>query len=321
MLKLLQKKPRSFLGIDITPNTIKMLQLSGQPDSYCIEHYEQIHWAANQHDAENDIDSLAQSIQVLHEKGQFSARDLILAVPDRVVLNKKVSVSRSLNESELEEWVALEVSKFSPYSLNELYLDFSICGVSTRNPALIDVLIVAAPSVAICSRVQAIEQAGLNARIVEPESFAAVRALYYLGQQALFESHQCVAVFNLTLNACFFWVFEYGQMLFAQEQLISSIQPLEPFQIVHQLKQLLQTYYSSQSLPIDALILAGDQKNPRLQILIQEELKLNPLIFNPCENLSIHQRIDKEALQQHAPALLVALGLALRSELPHAPIG
>ena len=93
-------------------------------------------------------------------------------------------------------------------------------------------------------------------------------------------------------------------------------QVLNPFKelVLQQIKRTLQFFYSStQHGSVDQIVLAGGlSRQPGLVNLIQEKMDLKTTIANPLSHMALGKRVDLNAINKDAPALMVACGLALR---------
>jgi len=92
---------------------------------------------------------------------------------------------------------------------------------------------------------------------------------------------------------------------------------LEPFKrmMVQQVGRALQFFYSSsQYSSVDHIVLAGGSSSVEgIAELIAEQEEVPTTIANPFANMSISSGIKTQVLENDAPALMIACGLALRS--------
>lgn len=92
---------------------------------------------------------------------------------------------------------------------------------------------------------------------------------------------------------------------------------LEPFKenILLQIKRTLQFFYSTnQDGDVDHILLAGGlAKLPGLVALVKDRLGKTTIIANPLSYMTPSKKIHLDAINNDAPALMVACGLALRN--------
>ena len=76
----------------------------------------------------------------------------------------------------------------------------------------------------------------------------------------------------------------------------------------------LQFFYaSSQISSVDILVLAGGYSSiSGVAELIESRLGVKTIIANPFANMALAPKVNAESLAKHAPAMMIACGLALR---------
>ena len=91
---------------------------------------------------------------------------------------------------------------------------------------------------------------------------------------------------------------------------------LEPFRngVVQQVSRSLQFFYSSSQFnDVDYIILAGGTSAlPDLDERVQDELGVPTIVANPFLNMTLASKVNANLLNNDAPSLLVACGLAMR---------
>jgi type IV pilus assembly protein PilM len=351
VLKLFKPKHRSILGIDISSSAVKILEISGDEDQLCVVGYGRETLPPNALDGNviRDIDAVAGCIKKLVATSKFDCKQAALAVPDSAVISKVVQINDGLNELEMEELVVIEADKYIPYPIDEINIDFEILGHSAKNQAMLDVLIVASRAENVNSRVESITRAGLEAKIVDVESYAVERAVQQLSQELPAGGQdKIVAVIDVGANYTHLFVLHGMRLIFSREekfggmQLIEAIaehynmpvehalaakeegslppdyevEVLKPFKdmLLLQIKRTLQFFYStSQHGFVDHILLAGGlARQPGLAPLIQEQLGVATTVANPFMHMSLGKMVNLDSFNNDAPALIVACGLALR---------
>ncbi len=353
MLKLFRTKQHSILGIDITSSAVKVLEISGSDDALCLEAYgrETLPLGAVEGNVIKDVTAVANCIRRLVERSRTVCKQAAIAVPDSSVISKVIQMNDGLNEQELEELILIEADKYIPYPIDEIYIDFEILGHSTKNPNLIDVLVVASRSENVNSRIEAVTQAGLEVTVVDVESYAVERSAQLMSHELpAGGKDKIVAIVDIGANYTHLFILSGMHLIFSREesyggaQLIDAIaehynitaeqaqsakeqgtlatdyelEILTPFKqaILVQIKRTLQFFYSSsQHGYVDHIILAGGSaKESGLVALIQDELGVTTTIANPFESMTIGKRVNLDTINADAPALMVACGLALRDK-------
>nr|WP_238400341.1 type IV pilus assembly protein PilM [Legionella bononiensis] len=351
VLKLFKPKHRSILGIDISSAAVKILEISGSGDQLCVEGYGRQSLPPNALDGNviKDVEAVANTIKKLISSARLNCKQVALAVPDSAVISKVVQINDGLTDMEMEELVVIEADKYIPYPIDEINLDFEILGHSAKNSAMLDVLIVASRAENVNSRVEAITRAGLEAKIVDVESYAVERAAQQLSSELPAGGQdKIVAIIDIGANYTHLFVLHGMRLIFSREekfggmQLIEAIaehynmsseqaliakeegklppdfesEVLEPFKemVLLQIKRTLQFFYStSQHGFVDHILLAGGlARQAGLANLIQEQLGVSTTVANPLSHMSFGKMVNLESINNDAPALMVACGLALR---------
>ncbi|WP_298622892.1 type IV pilus assembly protein PilM [uncultured Legionella sp.] len=351
MLKLFKPKHRSILGVDISSSSIKILEISDSGEQLCVEGYGRQLLPVNALDGNviKDVDAVAISIKQLISTSKLNCKQVALAVPDSAVISKIVQMNDGLNDSEMEELVVIEADKYIPYPIDEINIDFEVLGHSAKNSAMLDVLIVASRAENVSSRVDAITRAGLEAKIVDVESYAVERAAQQLSQELPAGGQdKIVAIIDIGANYTHLFVLHGMRLIFSREEKFGGMQLIEaitehynmtteqaliakeegrlpagyetevwePFKdmVLLQVKRTLQFFYStSQHGFVDHILLAGGlARQPGLATLIQEQLGVSTTIANPLSRMSFGKMVNLEAITNDAPALMAACGLALR---------
>ena len=92
---------------------------------------------------------------------------------------------------------------------------------------------------------------------------------------------------------------------------------LEPFKesLIQQISRLLQFFFAgSEYSKVDQVVLAGGCASIEgLGPMLEEQLGVPCVVANPLARMSLSPRVQAQALAQDAPALMIAVGLALRS--------
>lgn len=92
---------------------------------------------------------------------------------------------------------------------------------------------------------------------------------------------------------------------------------LEPFKetMAQQVSRFLQFFYTAgQHQSVDIIALAGGCASiPGVDELIESQLGIKTVIANPFANMELSNKVNAQALNNDAPALMIACGLALRS--------
>src|SRR5665811_875088 len=125
------------------------------------------------------------------------AKSCAIAVSGSAVFTKTISLSADLAESDIESQVQIEANQYIPYPLDEVSLDFEVLGPSPRNADLMDILLAASKSENIESRQDAIDNAGLKAKVVDVEAFAIANAFELIRQRDGVNRSEAIGFFDI----------------------------------------------------------------------------------------------------------------------------
>jgi len=340
------------LGIDISTAAIKLLELSRSGSRYRVESYAVSPLPQDAVVDKNiaNIDVIAHAIKAALKQSGTKTKQACVAVAGSSVMTKVISMPASLAEDEMEEQILVEADQYVPYSLDEVNLDFEVQGVAENNPEMVEVLLAASRRENVEDRVEALERAGLKAKIVDVEAFAMENAFSLLADQlpdAI--DNQTIAIADIGATMSTLNVLHSGRTVYTREQgfggkqLTEEIQRryglsyeeaglakrhgglpdnyvadvLDPFKkaMVQQIARSLQFFVSSSAnRGIDSIVLAGGCSSiAGLEKLVEQNLGIPAYVANPFINMALSNKVKPQSLSNDAPAMMIACGLALRS--------
>ena len=340
-----------MLGLDISSTTVKLLELSRSGERYRVESYgvASLPVDAVIEKNVNDVAGVAKAITQVVNQSKTKVKFVSAAVAGSSVITKLVDMPEGLNDDAMEAQLAVEADQYIPYPLEEVAIDFEVQGPSLDTENYDSVLIAACRRETIEARVEAIEEAGLEAKIIDVEAYAMERAFTLIEHQLDLEPGNTVAVVDIGATMTTLSVLHQGQTIYTREQLFGGKQltdeimrryglppeeaglakkqgglpddyepeVLEPFKdaVVQQVARSLQFFFSSsQYNDVDYIILAGGVASMQgLDTLVQDKLGTPATVANPFAEMSISSKVDAVALAGDAPAMMIACGLAMRS--------
>jgi type IV pilus assembly protein PilM len=113
---------------------------------------------------------VADAIRSAMEKAGVTTKDVVIAVGGRDVIVKKIQIER-VKEQQVRELLRWEAEQHVPFDVESVELDHQTLDPDGTGPQM-DVLLVAAKRELIQAKQRVLEEAGLNAAIVDVESFA-----------------------------------------------------------------------------------------------------------------------------------------------------
>jgi type IV pilus assembly protein PilM len=225
-----------------------------------------------------------------------------------------------------------------------------VIGPSEDNPDSVDVLLAASRSENVDVRIAALELGGLTPKIIDVEPYALETAYSLVTHQipdngrnktvAIIDIGATMTTLNILSNSKIIYT---RDQVFGGRQLTEEIQRryglsyeeagmakrqgglpdnyvpevLEPFKeaMAQQVSRSLQLFFSSSEYNmVDHVLMAGGSSSiPGVDDLIEDTVGTRTSIANPFARMMLANRVKAQSLNNDAPALLIACGLALRS--------
>lgn len=351
ILGFLERKTKPVLGVDISSSSVKVLELSRQGDGYRVESYAVRALPPNAVVEKNlnEVEAVADVIKACIRQSKTKLKDAAVAVAGSAVITKMIEMPANMSEDVLETQISLEADQYIPYPLEEVAIDFEVQGPSESNPESVDVLLAACRRENVDLRSEALALSELRAKVVDVEAYTMERAFSLVAEQFEDQEESVVAILDIGATMTTLSVLVNGKTVYTREQLFGGKQlteeiqrryglsaeeaglakkqgglpedyeteVLEPFKdaVVQQTTRSLQFFFSSsQYNDIDHIVLAGGVAALEgLQSLVSEKLGTPVTIANPFANMSVSSKVNANALANDAPAMMIAVGLALRS--------
>lgn len=344
-------RPSPVVGVDISSSAVKVLELSLNDGRYRVESFAVAPLPQNAVVEKNiaDTEVVAESLRLAHTRSRSKQKNAAVAVSGAAVITKVIEMSADLGEDVMESQITMEADQYIPYPLEEVALDFEILGPSERNEAMVEVLLAASRQENIDSRVEALELADLEAKVVDIEAFAMERTFSLIAEQFELNENSVVAIIDIGATVTTLSVIVDGETIYTREQLFGGRQLTEEIQrrygvtyeeaglakkeggiaddyeeevllpfreaVVQQVNRALQFFFSaSQYNMVDLVVLAGGVASTSgLADQVANELGTSAVVANPFANMEVAPGVDVLALNSDTPAMMIACGLALRS--------
>ena len=341
---------RSLLGVDISSTAVKLLELSLNGSRYRIENYAIRQLPSNAVVEKNisDIDAVGESISQAISLMKPSMKEAAIAVAGSAVITKIIEMNAALTDSEMENQIIVEADQYIPYPLSEVAIDFERQESPDNDSDFVNVLLAACRKENVESRVDALQAGGLTAKVVDIEAYAMERAFSLIADQMNDEDVSTVAIIDIGSTATTLHVLLDGKTIYTREQLFGGKQLVEDVQrrfamsaieaetaikrgtlpeefeleilnlfketVVQQVGRSLQFFFSSsQYNDVDYIVLAGGVAAiDGLSDLVREQLATPVIVANPFANLETGSKVNKTMLENDAPSLMIACGLAMR---------
>ncbi|RUL64087.1 pilus assembly protein PilM [Dyella dinghuensis] len=348
---LLTPKKPPLVGVDISSTAVKLLQLSQAGGRYRVEHYAIEPLPPNAVVEKNivEVEAVGEAIRRALARSGAKVKHASAAVAGSAVITRIVPMAAELSEDDLESQIMVEANQYIPYPIEEVSLDFEVLGPVRDNPEMNNVLLAASRTENVDMRVAALDLGGLTAEIIDVEAFAMENAFTMISDQLNVGRDALVAVVDIGATMTTLSVLKNQRTIYSREQVFGGKQltdeimrryglsyeeagrakrkgglpesyeaeALQPFKesLVQQISRLLQFFYAgSEYSKVDQVVLAGGCASiDGINTMLEEQLGLPCVVANPLARMSLSNRVQAQSLTQDAPALMIAVGLAMRS--------
>lgn len=344
--------PPPLVGLDVNTAAATLVVLGRAGNGYRVDAFGAAAMPAGAMADQNiaSVELVGQAVAEALRRSGTSRKHAALAIPGSLVISRRIPMPANLGERDMELQVNLDADQHIPFPLEEVYLDFQVLGPNVKTPDAVEVLLAAARRDVIDLRVDAMEAGGLTANVVDIEAYA-LEAAYVLVAPALAPELRrgVVALIDIGPDTTTVNVLRAGRSVFTREQsfgveqLTAQIEQvlglpreqaieaprrgtldagfvadvLEPFRnsLASQTARLLQAYYSiSGDTQLDAVLLSGPGANiPGIATAVHMLTDVRTERADPIAGLELGRGLPTERMRQESPALMLALGLALRT--------
>ena len=342
-----------ILGVDMTPASVKLLELAPSDESYRVEAYAEEPLPPGSIDGTSilDIEEVGKAVRRAAKRSGTRNRKAAVAIAGDAVVTRTVRIPGKLSEDEIQGHVAFQAEQFLPFPMEEASLDYEVVGPSEVAAGMFDVLLVAARSVHVTQRQRALRAAGLDARVVEPEPYAVERACRLLTHQMIGGGlRQLIALVDFGAVTTTFSALADGKLIYTRDfafggrQLTEEIVDtyglgaeeaeqakcaggLPPGYETHvlggfledmsqQVSRSLQFFLASNSTvgqPVQILVCGGCAKLPGVADAVEAHLGIRTQVGDPLGHMNVSARAGAQGVCEGDTGLLTACGLALRS--------
>jgi len=349
--RLWRGRQKRVIGLDIGASAVRLVELSRNGERYRLDRFAVEKMPANAM-SENDIKdvgTVASTVKRAFLRSGSKLGECAAAVSSSQVIIKTITMPAGLSESELEEQVKAEASQYIPFPMEEVSLDFSVSEAAAEDEE-VEVLLVASRSENVDVRVAVLEQAGLNAAVMDVETFALENAFQLVSAQMMEAAPvHTVALINVGDATTTLVVLRDGKGIYSREQMFGDIQLTEAIQqhyglsyeqaeqarqnndlphdfdvevlpafrraVAQQASRLLQFFFSASGVShVDRILLSGEcAKISAVDEMVTETTGIPVNIANPFSGMVLPSTVPPGELERESPAMMIACGLALRS--------
>lgn len=335
---------KSTIGLDIGSGYLKIVQLKDTKGGYELELFDMLPLPPELIVDGSIIDSLrvVDSLKELARKAKIKSKDVVISMAGHSsVIIKRVALP-DMSEEELYESIKFEAEQYIPFDIEDVNLDFQILGPK-EEPGQMDVILVAVKRDIINEYLSVVKESGFNCQIVDVNSFA-LENIYEVNYEI--ESGKNIALVNIGASTINMNILKGGMSAFTRDSAVGSnlhtevlqrefnltydvaerlkrgetvenISPQDAFsvmelaseEIIGEVNRSLEYFHED----INEVVLSGGcalvKDFPKL---LAEKIGVETKIMQPFKNIKIPKKFDMTYIEEVAPILSIAAGLALR---------
>lgn len=352
MKSLFKKKRSSIVGLDIGTRQIKAVWLEQTKDSFILQSYacERVDTNAFSGREVKDHEAISTALDNVKQALKPNTALTNIAVAGTSVISKAIELDSQHSDFDLETLIEIEAESLIPYPIEDVYVDFEILTPSQTRADKVNVLLTSARKSAVDERLLITREACFEPNIVDIESYAICNALNFFHPSA--SSGLPICCVNVGASLTQICVMHDGHVVYTKEQAfglnhlirdISAMYILEteiaeqhlyegtlpdnrhetllPTFAANLYQHINKAFHASPTTiqgaaPTKILLSGGAATIPRLVDTLRQEVEMDVTCFNPFNHLSINPRLNKTELDEIAPQLVIAAGLASRNFTP-----
>lgn len=297
MLGRLGRDAGSLLGLEIAPDSIRLLQLQRRRGQCRVTA-----WALEPLASEtlrdgwiSDPAPVVAALRKAHQRAGCRQRRVAIALPGSQVISKVCRLSEGLDDAQMEAQLLAEADQFIPFPLDDTALDFQVLGPCREQTGHVEVAVAACRQSHLDPLEQVLAAAGLQARLVDVDSLALRRAMPgTTGTRAVVQLEHGRAVLH---------AWPPGSLPVRQELRAAGV-------TLESLEQWLECVL--QGVQIDVLLLAGGGAAcTDVRGFLQDRLGIATQVVEPLPGLDLAALPDADALTRAWASMAMACGLAM----------
>lgn len=331
-------KPKNRVGLDLGSSAVKMLEIETAGDKSVLTRI------GLKKLADPSRQTLIESVKSLSEELKLSTREVNISVSGPSVIVRFVSMPK-MREDELKGAIRFEAEKYIPFAIDDCIIDYQVLKKNDKENKL-DMLLVAVKKELILEKIAIIEECGLNASLVDTDTFAVANS--FLRNFDQHDRDKAVALINIGASMTNVSIAHNGILCFSRDVAIGGsdfttaiskslnidlagaedikITPANKLQdVINCTRSMAQnfldemrlsfSYYENQSgRSIDEVYLSGGASClAGLEAAFQEAFESKPFLWDPLKFLDL-SRISQNAdlAKKMGVSFAVAAGLAVR---------
>ncbi|MDA8431712.1 MAG: type IV pilus assembly protein PilM [Nitrospiraceae bacterium] len=344
-------KGKGSIGLDLGSSYIKTVKLKESKSQYELELFD-IHPLPPELIVDGSIiDSirLVDSIKEMVKKTGVKTKDTAISISGHSsVIIKRISLPE-MSEEDLSESIKFEAEQYVPFDIEDVNLDFQILGPK-EEPGQMDVILVAVKKDIINEYIAVIREAGLNPIVVDIDAFA-LENMYGINYEI--EPEKNVALLNIGASTINMSILKGGISVFTRDsslgsnlhtealqrefnlayenaeklkrgEAVENVSPEDAAAVIESaseeiLSEIVRSfdYYRSTTLHEDiseVIFSGGCALLKDFASMISSRTGIETKVAEPFRNIKLSNKLDIAYINEMAPMMAVAVGLALRRQ-------
>ncbi|HRH33285.1 MAG TPA: type IV pilus assembly protein PilM [bacterium] len=345
-MSLFSSSNHSYLGVDISAPSIKMVELTRNGSQVALLTYGFSEQMINSQPIDlTTLDVAKTSLLIKHiaDKAHITSTFSLASMPTASVFSSIININQTVNKKDLEAAINWEAKKVIPLPLQDIVLDWQ--KIETGTTGSNTILLTGAPKALIQNYISIFKSAQFNLLSLETEIFALIRSLLgndrspvmmvqigstttniFVIDKSTPVLNRSIAVggINITqaiathLNVSLEQAeqFKYdlmhteiapGQTAALPAMIIEALSP-----IVNEIKYIFEVFGNNEGRHLEKIILTGGGALlPGLTNYLSDQFNINTIVGDPWFRISYPFEL-KPILEKIGPRLAVAIGLAMR---------
>ncbi len=342
-------KPKPLVGLDIGSSSVKLVELRKKGEAYELLNIgmDTLDPDTVVDGAIMNAPDVAKKIQDLFTQNKIKVREVATGVSGHSVIVKKIVVAAA-SEAEVAQAIDYEAQQNVPFDIADVYKDYQVLGLDPSGHGF-EVMLVAVKREKVTNHQNVLNIAGVIPSVLDIDAFAVQNAFELCYQPP---AEQLTALLNVGASIMNIDICKGGTPHFTRDvsvggnqytdtlqkeldlsfddaeklkkgQEVSNVTAEQRASHIHSVTEILlleiqKTFdYFRQTTSTEAIqhifLSGGSARIEGLVDALKDEFHIPVEILNPFQGISVGPKIDTDYVNELAPRMAVAVGLALRS--------
>jgi Tfp pilus assembly PilM family ATPase len=303
MRSFLKSKIKLFVGLDIQPDEVRLLQLNSSRNHSSIEYFatKDLPSGTIVDGQINHLENLTLALSHLAKEIKLKRCEIRMAIPCQNIITTRIKLPASLTEKEREEEIRSNLTRFFSGIVADLSFDFTILGQDEDHH---DILLVATKAQTLKDYLQVTQAAGFTINVVDSSVLAIMRAACFISIK-----QDIIAILNITSWVAQLMIIQ-GDMLLLHQQWIAQSLP----DVMRQCKLAMQTWQRvNKENNLQACYLSCDRVElAQITMLFAPDYSFEDLTLTVFSKINLlSKQKEKYVLPQFNYKMITSLGLCL----------